>query len=124
MRFVITTLLWALTFGLASAHELTPTYPKLRQSVYDDVLVTNMSLFNRRQDVDYYSIEVWDEEWNAVQFAVSTKVVQVKYLERKNIEIFFKASDRERVTYICTRSRILKGEESSVIASNICSKVK
>ena len=124
MRFVITTLLWALTSGLALAHELTPTYPELRQSIYDDVLVTNITLFNRREDINYYSIEVWDEEWNPIPFAAASKVIKINYLERKNIEVFFKSADQERVRYICTRSRIIKGEETSVIASNICSKIK
>lgn len=124
MRFVIATLLWVLTSGLAFAHELTPTYPKLRQSIYDNVLVTNVTMFNRREDVNYYSIEVWDENWESVPFATSSKVIQLNYLERKNVELFFRISDRPRVTYICTRSKILETNETSVIASNICSKVK
>lgn len=124
MRFVITTLLWALTSGLAFAHELTPTYPKLRQSIYDNVLVTNITMFNRREDINYYSIEIWDENWESVPFATSSKVIQLNYLERKNVELFFRISDRSRVKYICTRSKILETNETSVIASNICSKVK
>lgn len=124
MRFVITTLLWALTSGLAFAHELTPTYPKLRQSIYDNVLVTNITMFNRREDINYYSIEIWDENWESVPFATSSKVIQLNYLERKNVELFFRISDRPRVKYICTRSKILETNETSVIASNICSKVK
>jgi hypothetical protein len=81
-------------------------------------------MFNRREDVKYYQIEVYDEEWNPITFATTERILTLKYLERKGFEIYIKANDVDRVTYICTRSKILKGGESSVIASNICSKIK
>ena len=124
MRFVIATLFWALSCAPSLAHELTPTYFKLTPSIYDNVDRTTMMMFNRRSDINYYQIEVYDAEWNSVPFATSERMMQLKYLERKSFEIYVKAKDAERVTYICTRSKILKGGESSVIASNICSKIK
>lgn len=124
MRFVITTLVWVLTCGVSYAHELTPTYFEMKPSFYDDVYVTKMMMFNRREDVKYYQIEVYDEEWNSLTFAATERIIDLDYLERKSFEIYMKAKDAERVTYICTRSKILKGGESSVIASNICSKIK
>jgi hypothetical protein len=124
MRFVIATLVWVLTCGLSYAHELTPTYFEMRPSFYDDVYATTMTMFNRREDVKYYQIEVYDEEWNPITFATTERILTLKYLERKGFEIYIKANDVDRVTYICTRSKILKGGESSVIASNICSKIK
>lgn len=122
MRFVIATLLLALTSVQATAHELTPTYFKMKPSIYDDVYVTTMTMFNRRDDVQYYQIEVYDADWNPVRFAASERIIKMNYLQRMNIDIYFKVSDRNRVTYICTRSKILKGGEPTVIASNICSK--
>lgn len=123
MRFAIA-LLVALTCGPAMAHELTPTYPKLKPSIYDNVLETNLVIFNRREDVSYYEIEVWDEDWKPVPFATAEKIVEVKYLQRKRISVYFRERDAERAVYICTRSKLFKGGGTSVIASNICSKIK
>lgn len=124
MRFVIATLVLVLTCGISYAHELTPTYFKMEPSYYDDVYVTKMMMFNRREDIKYYQIEVYDEEWKPLTFAATERILELGYLERKSFEIYMKAKDAQRVTYICTRSKILKGGESSVIASNICSKIK
>ena len=124
MRFVIATLIWVLTSGISYAHELTPTYFEMKPSYYDDVYVTKMMMFNRREDIKYYQIEVYDEEWKPLTFATTERILELDYLERKSFEVYMKVRDAERVTYICTRSKILKGGESSVIASNICSKIK
>lgn len=124
MRFVIAALISVLTCVSANAHELTPTYPKLTPSVYDGVLKTTMTLFNRRNDVFYYQIEVYDKDWKNIDFATEYKVLSIKYLEKKTFDIYIKSPDAEYVTYICTRSRILKGDKTSLIASNVCSKVK
>lgn len=125
MRFVIVLLFWSLGLTcVAQAHELTPTYPKLKQSVYDNILTTTMVIFNRRADVNYYQIEVWDADWNKVPFASAEKIIKMNYLERKRLEIYFKDRDASRIKYICTRSKLLKGGGQSVVASNICSKVK
>lgn len=124
MRFVIASLVWVLTCGISYAHELTPTYFKMEPSIYDGVLVTTMTMFNRREDIRYYQIEVYDNDWKPLTFAASEKILELNYLQRKNFEIYMRKGDAEKVTYICTRSKILKGGESSVIASNICSKIK
>lgn len=124
MRFVIAALIMVLTCGSVTAHELTPTYPQLETSLYNGVLQTEMLLFNRREDVSYYQIEVYDKDWNPVPFATEEKILKVNYLDRVNFLVYIKQSDAGRVTYICTRSKILKGEDTSVIASNICSKIK
>lgn len=113
-----------LTCGPLQAHELTPTYPKLVPSIYDNIFRTTMSIFNRREDILFYQIEVYDEDWNGLPFASEANIIEVKYLQRKDFEIFIRKSDADKVRYICTRSKILKGDESSVIASNICSKIQ
>lgn len=110
--------------SVATAHELTPTYPKLEPAVYDGILVADMVLFNRREDVNYYEIEVWDDNWNKIPFATSEKIVKMRYLERKRLYVYIKETDADKIRYICTRSKILKGGGPTVIASNICSKIK
>ena len=124
MRFVIYTFMLMLACGTVSAHELTPTYPKLTPSIYAGVLKTTMTMFNRREDISYYQIEVYDENWNSIPFASENNVLKMEYLERKTLDIYIRSADSVRVKYICTRSKILKGEENSLIASNICSKVE
>lgn len=123
-RLIIATLMFGLACVSANAHELTPTYPTFGISGYDGVVKTTMTLFNRRDDVSYYSIEVYDAEWNPISFAADAQILKVDYLERKIFDIYIRKADIERVEYICTRSKLIKGEESSVIASNICSRIK
>jgi hypothetical protein len=124
MRFAIAILFWALTCVPLSAHELTPTYFEMKPSIYAGVYKTTMTMFNRREDIKYYQIEVFDKDWNPVSFATNKRIIDLNYLQRTNFEIYFREKDVAKVTYICTRSKILKGEETTVIASNICSKIK
>lgn len=112
---------------LASAvysHELTPTYPTLEPSIYGGVYKTTLTIFNRREDVSYYQIEVYDSDWNPIKFATQSQIFKLEYLARRNFDVYIKEEDINRVTYICTRSKILEGGDTSVISSNICSKVK
>lgn len=109
----------------AQAHEMTPAYPKFELSYIDGVSVTNMSLFNRRNDISYYEIGVFTEDWKKIPFASTSKVIKVKYTKRYPFEVYVRNGDLDRVQYICTISKILKGKKSiSQIASRICSKVK
>lgn len=109
----------------AVAHEWTPTYPKLESSYIDNVLVTEMNLFNHRSDVKYYEISVFDEEWNSVSFASNDKIIKIEQFEKKTVEIYFRKKDQDDITYICTTSKSLKSEVgTSVVKSRICSKVK
>ena len=124
MRFVYALVMMVLTHGIAYAHELTPTYFELRPSIYNNVYLTDMTIFNRREDVRFYQIEVYDKDWNPVSFATSERIMEMRYLERRKFEIYIKKDDLDRVTYICTRSKLLKGGGPTVIASNICSKIK
>ena len=109
--------------GPAMAHELLPTYPKLEQSYVSNVYQTKLRMWNGRIDVEYYKVEVTDSEWNPVPFITNERTFRLKYMERKDIEIFV-PSDSD-VTYICTRSMIEKGNpQKSMISSKVCSKIK
>jgi len=124
MKYLVAAALMIFPYS-AAAHEFTPTYPVFEQSFVDNILVTNMLLFNRREDVTYYELGVFDEQWNPVPFAASNKIVKVKYLGRADIEIFVRESDFDTIEYICTTSKIVKGELSgSGVSSKICSRVK
>lgn len=127
MVIYYTFLVFVLLFGEhANAHQFTPTYPKFEPAFVDGIMQTKMELFNKRQDVEYYELDVFDDNWQPVTFAASeSKIMQVNYLETKNIEIYVKAQDVRRVVYICTESRLFRNSaRQSLVASKICSKIK
>ena len=108
----------------AQAHEWTPTYPKFEPSFLDGIVVTTMSLFNKREEIEYYEITVFDEEWQPVPFASTSKLVHVSYLETKSIDIYIREVDSDRIEYICTESKIFIDDTSQTgVTSRICSKV-
>lgn len=125
---ILNTLIVFLLFmlgGQANAHQFVPTYPKFTPSFMEGILQTRMELFNKRNDAEYYEIDVYDSNWNTVTFATDSKLMYVKYLQTKKINIYIKAEDLKKITYICTESRIRKEEATAtVISSKICSKVK
>jgi hypothetical protein len=125
MKKIIFTITLLLFFTKAFAHDMVPTYPELRPSYLEGVLVTDLELFNKRNDVDYYEITVFDEYWNTVPFVTSYKILKLSYLERVKFSVYIRSKDKNRATYICTKSR-LRGEvgPSTVISSMICSKIK
>ena len=111
--------------GYASAHEWTPTYPELKYSHVQGIMKVDMFLFNARKDVGYYEISVWDNDWNKLSFAAEMKIIPIDYLGRKNITVYVAEENKDRVTYICSESKIQsdKGYES-LVSSKICSKIK
>lgn len=112
-------------YSQASAHEMTPTYFELTPSYVDNVLKTTIEIFNRREDVKYYEIDVYDKDWNPIPFVTINKIIEIKYLAKESIDIYIRKSDRDEVTYICTLSKFLKGNETKTnVASRICSKIK
>jgi len=125
MKYII--LLLTLLSGQASlAHDFTPTYPKLEETHIDGILKANMRLFNKRDDIRYYKVGVYDSEWNEVPFIVQGgKILNVEYLESKNFDVYIQESKRKDITYICTKSLTLQdGSTKSILKSRICSKVK
>lgn len=111
----------------ATAHQFTPTYPQFETSFVEGILQTKMELFNKRSEIEYYELGVFDKDWARVTFAASNgKLVRINYLETKAIDVYVKSQDVKKVVYICTESRILKDSivRNSLVSSKICSKVK
>ena len=122
-RYLIILVFWI--SGYASAHEFTPTYPKLKQSYVEGILYTTMSLFNARKDVKYYEMGVFDKDWNKVPFSVVEPIMFIKHLERKKIDVYIREKDKDRALYICSKSKlIVVGGSKTSIATRICSKIK
>jgi len=104
---------------------MTPTYPELRPSYVDGLYSLTMKLFNRRDDVIYYEIGVFDKDWKSLPFASQDKLLKIEYLERKDFDIYIRSDDYETVEYICTTSKILKSDiGKAAVMSRICSKIK
>jgi hypothetical protein len=84
-----------------------------------------MELFNRRKEVEYYELGVFDADWNEMLFASENKLVQIKYLETKKINVYVRNEDLKNVSFICTESRLRKEDtKQTLISSKICSKIK
>ena len=113
-------------FGFQSnAHEMTPTYPVLDSSYINGVVVAKMKLFNRRQDVDYYEINVFTEDWKSVSFATTDRLLKVDYNKNKMFNVYIRFADVKRTKYICTTSKVFKGgNQETLVSSMICSKIK
>ena len=113
-------------FGFKSnAHEMTPTYPVLDSSYINGVVVAKMKLFNRRNDVEYYQIEVFTKDWKPVKFATTDRLLKVDYNKNKMFNVYIRFADVKRTKYICTTSKVFKGgNQETLVSSMICSKIK
>lgn len=120
---------WIIMFLLVSfpalAHEMTPTYPKLEPSHLDNVYMVTMEMFNKRDDVEYYEIGVFDEEWNPIPFVTSYKIIRLRYLGHVSFDVYIRKQDVSRAEYICSKSKLRKDSNSkTAISSKICSRFK
>lgn len=106
----------------AQSHEFTPTYPKLYQSYVPGVLVVDMQLFNKRQDVDYYELSVLDKDLQSVPFAAATKILNISYLQKKKFSVYIRQQDKAKALYVCSKSKFTK-VKGSAVSSKICSKI-
>jgi hypothetical protein len=111
--------------GVASAHQWTPAYPTWQDSYMTGIVQTRMNLFNTRQDVDYFEVEVLDVNMKPIDFATTDRIVHTPYLKRKTVDVYIRRVDIDRVVYICSVSKLLvQGSTGTSVSSRICSKVK
>lgn len=109
----------------AHAHDMTPTYPKLTYSHLDGVVKTTMSMFNKRADVQYYEIGVFDKDFQPVPFVTSYNVIKLDYLSKVDFDVYIRKTDASRAVYICSRSKLRKDDKvRTAVSSRICSKIK
>jgi len=121
MRFVITAVA-LLFFSSATAHEMTPAHLKL-VPVEDGIYETTIKMLNRRDDVEFYEITVFDGEWNPLPFGSYHRVFKLPYLKRKDVKVYFQEKIINKLIYVCTTSKIFKGQ-GTFVSSRICSKVE
>lgn len=116
-------LLTLLSAHKAVSHEMLPSHPVLGVSYVDGVLKTQMHLFNKRQDVEYYEVGVFDEDWNAVPFVTGYRIIRLEYLEQVKFDVYILENDADRAEFVCSRSK-LRGDDTkrAMVASRICSR--
>lgn len=84
-----------------------------------------MEMFNKREEVEYYEIGVFDEEWNPIPFVTKYEILKIRYLGHVTFDVYIRKQDVSRATYICSISKLRKEDKiRTAIASRICSKFK
>ena len=109
---------------VASAHEMTPAYPIVKPSHVYGVSRVDLSLFNSREEINYYEIQLYNKNWKPVPFSAIYRIIKVGYKERKNFSVYIRESDLDVAVYICTTSKIRRQSETkTLISSKICSRL-
>jgi len=118
-------ILWLLLCGSVTAHDMTPTYPEWKMSFIPSAKMTTMQVFNKRQDVQWYQIGVFDKEWNQLPFVSRYKILRVKYLSRVKFDVYISDEHLDKAEYICSTSK-LRGNDNfkPIVESRICSRFK
>ena len=123
MKYII--LILGMLASAVNAHEMTPTYPKLSPSNYDGIYKTTMMMFNKRADVQYYELGVFDKDFKVVPFVTSYSVIKINYLSHVTFDIYVREEDLATAVYICSKSKIKTEDVTrTAISSRICSKFK
>ena len=118
-------ILWVLLCSSVAAHEMTPTYPKWEVSLIDSVHKTTMRIFNKRQDVKWYEIGVFDKEWKPIPFVTAYRILPVGYLKEVTFDVYITENNIKRARYVCSLSKLRSSNESqTLLATRICSKFK
>jgi hypothetical protein len=107
-----------------SAHEMTPAYPIVKPSHVTGVVKVDLSLFNSREEINYYEIGLYDLNWHRIPFSAVYRIIKVGYKERKNFSVYIRESDLDEAVYVCTTSKIRRQlETKTLISSKICSRL-
>ena len=107
-----------------SAHEMTPAYPEVKPSHVTGVVRVEMSLFNSREEIQWYQIELFDLNWTNIPFASSYRIINIGYKERKSFDVYIRKADMDEAVYLCTTSKVRKSSKSrTLVTSRICSRL-
>ena len=118
-------ILWLLLCGSVAAHDMTPTYPKWKMSFIPSAKMTTMQVFNKRSDVQWYEIGVFDKEWKAIPFVTRYKIINIKYLSRVKFDVYVSDEDVKQAEYICSTSKLRGNDDfKPIVESKICSRFK
>ena len=111
--------------GSVAAHDMTPTFPKWKMSFIPSAKMTTMQVFNKRQDVQWYQIGVFDKDWNQLPFVTRYKILRVKYLSRIKFDVYISDEYADDAEYICSTSKLRGNDDfKPIVESRICSRFK
>jgi hypothetical protein len=118
-------ILWVLLSSSVVAHDMTPTYPEWKMSFIPSAKMTTMQIFNKRADVKWYQIGVFDKEWNSIPFVTRYKILNIKHLQRVKFDVYVNKTNADLAEYICSTSK-LRGNDNfkPIVESRICSRFK
>ena len=118
-------ILWLLLCGSVAAHDMTPTYPKWKMSFIPSAKMTTMQVFNKRSDVQWYEIGVFDKEWQPIPFVTRYKIINIKYLHRVRFDVYVNDKNAKVAEYICSTSKLRGNDDfKPIVESKICSRFK
>ena len=118
-------ILWLLLCGSVAAHDMTPTYPKWKMSFIPSAKMTTMQVFNKRSDVQWYEIGVFNKEWQPIPFVTRYKIINIKYLHRVRFDVYVNDKNAKVVEYICSTSKLRGNDDfKPIVESKICSRFK
>lgn len=118
-------ILWVLLCSSVAAHDMTPTYPKWKMSFIPSAKMTTMQVFNKRSDVQWYQIGVFDKEWQPIPFVTRYKIINIKYLKRVEFDVYVNEENAKVAEYICTTSKLRGNDDfKPIVESKICSRFK
>ena len=111
--------------GSVAAHDMTPTYPKWKMSFIPTAKMTTMKVFNKRADVQWYQIGVFDKEFKPIPFVTRYKILKIKYLSHVKFDIYINDNNVKRAEYVCTTSKLRGNDDfKPIVESRICSRFK
>jgi len=111
--------------SVARGHEMVPTYPLMEPAFVQGLQKVTMTLFNKRQEVEYYEIGVFTKDWEPIPFVSNYKVFKIPYLSTVTFDVYVRNEDKNRANYICSQSKLRKEDLTrTAVNSRICSLVK
>ena len=82
-------------------------------------------MFNKRAEVEYYEIGVFNKDFEPIPFVTSYKVMKIPYLSTVTFDVYIRKQDEKEAVYICSRSKIRKEDKvRTAVSSRICSKIR
>ena len=118
-------ILWVLLCSSVAAHDMTPTYPEWKMSFIPSAKMTTMQVFNKRSDVQWYQIGVFDKDWQPIPFVTRYKIINIKYLHRVRFDVYVNDKNAKVVEYICSTSKLRGNDDfKPIVESRICSRFK
>ena len=118
-------ILWFLLCSSVAAHDMTPTYPEWKLSLIPTAKMTTMQLFNKRQDVEWYKIDVLNKDFEVLPFVTRYKILNVQYLNRVKFDVYISNEYLDDAEYICSTSKLRSNDTfKPIVESRICSRFK